>query len=179
MACKESQKHKPVVKLLTLKSPTYFRMFYLVFWSLFNVFTGWNVLLLVQIKDFLLIPSKIHYHLKKNKTKNESKRKIVRSLSQTKAGKKKNQRNAEFIHTHPAFSPEGESATLLQGTGTGTSTPRISMKSDQANDEERRVTNVCCYKTGMSLGVRLQGSLFFRKGCCSKLNFEPSCLCEK
>lgn len=117
--------------------------------------------MLVQIKDFLLIPSKTRYHLKKNKTKNVSKRKTVKSLSQTKAGKKKNQRNAEFTHTHPAFSPEGESTTLLQGIEAGTSTQRISMKSDQANDEERRVMNMCCYEPGMSLIVRLQGCLRF------------------
>ena len=93
--------------------------------------------MLVQIKDFLLIPSKTHYHLRKNKTKNVSTRKSARSRSQTKAGKKKNQRNTEFTHTHPAFSPEGESATLLLGTEAGASTQRISMKSDLANDEER------------------------------------------
>lgn len=111
--------------------------------------------MLVRIKDFLLIPSKTRYHLKKNKTKNVSKGKSVRSQSQTKAGKKKNQRNAEFIHTHPAFSPEGESATLLLGTETGTSTQRISMKSDLANDEERWVCAVTSQE--MSLDVGLQG----------------------
>lgn len=112
--------------------------------------------MLVQIKDFLLIPSKTPCHLKKNKTKSVSKRKTIRSLSQTKAGKKKNQRNAEFTRIHPAFSPEGESATLLQGTKAGTSTQRINMKSDQASDESDKyvllqVRNVIKYrKAGVS-----------------------------
>lgn len=137
--------------------------FYLRFWSLLHVFTGWNVLLLVQIKDFLLIPSKTRCHLKKSKTKSESKRKMIRSLSQTKAGKKKNQRNAESTRIHPAFNPEGGSATLLQGTKAGTSTPRINMKSDQASDEERRVTSTCCYKSGMSLTIGKQRCLSFSR----------------
>lgn len=77
---------------------------------------------------------------------------MIRSLSQTKAGKKKNQRNAESTRIHPAFSPEGGSATLLQGTKAGTSTPRINMKSDQASDEESdkyvllQVRNVIDYR---------------------------------
>ncbi|OWK61582.1 hypothetical protein RLOC_00001441 [Lonchura striata] len=87
---------------------------------------------------------------------------MIRSLNQAKAEKKKNQRNAELIHIHPAFNPEGESATLLQGTKAGTSTQRINMKSDQAGDEERRVTRMCCYESGMSFEYR-KVSVFSRR----------------
>lgn len=87
---------------------------------------------------------------------------MIRSLSQTKAGKKKNQRNAEFTRIHPAFNPEGGSATLLQGTKAGTSTQRINMKSDQASGEESdkyvllQVRNVIEYR-------KAKVSQFFKK----------------
>lgn len=166
-------KSQTCLKITEVKISDSFWDVYLVFWWFLNVFTGWNVLLLVRIKDFLLIPSKTRCHLKKSKTKSVSKRKMIRSLNQAKAEKKKNQRNAELIRIHPAFNPEGESATLLQGTKAGTSTQRINMKSDQASDEERKVTRM----SGMSLSIGK--SQFFKKSWCSNLSFELSCLCEK
>lgn len=94
----------------------------------------------VQIKDFLLILLRTHCTHQKSKTRDRKIKKKIKTLNQVRAGKKPNQRDTECILTNLVFGLGEESAALLPGTGTdtstGTRTQRTSMKSNPANNEK-------------------------------------------
>lgn len=98
---------------------------------------GWSALLPAQIKGFWLILLRTHCTPRRSKSRDKTIKKTIRNLNQTRAGRKASQRDTDPTHTNLAFGPEEGWALLLLGTtGTGTSTQRTSMNSDQANEEE-------------------------------------------
>ncbi|KAI1241958.1 hypothetical protein IHE44_0005468 [Lamprotornis superbus] len=72
---------------------------------------------------------------------------------------------------------EGESATLLQGTKAGATTQRINMKSDQASDEERRVTSMD-RRSGAAWPVRVESEQECHLWACERLASALTCLSE-
>lgn len=180
MACKESRKHKPVLKLLKLKFQTWFRMFLSCLLITFKCLCRLKCPLAGTNKRFLINTIKNTLPSQKEQDQEREQKEDSKEPEPNKSRKEEKPKKRRI---HP-YTPSFQSRRRVNY-----SPPRHRSRNQHTKDKHEKRSSkrwgeegdehvllparnvINCQTAGMSS--------FFRKICCSKLNFELSCLCEK